>query len=162
MIDLTPLRKFEVVGSDAEVFMQYAITRNVRRVSVGEIVYSAICNETGGMIDDGTLFKMSDQAFRWVCGDPYTGKWLRELAEKTGHQVTVRESTDQLHNVAVQGPNSRALLQELIWTPEHQTDVADLAWFHFTIGRLGGPTGTPVMVSRTGSMRWISFASKPV
>ncbi len=36
MIDLTPLRKFEVVGSDAEVFMQYAITRNVRRVSVGK------------------------------------------------------------------------------------------------------------------------------
>ncbi|WP_319381293.1 DUF1989 domain-containing protein [Thiomicrorhabdus sp.] len=63
MIDLTPLRKFEVVGPDAEVFMQYAVTRNVRRMSVGEIVYSAICNETGGMIDDGTLFKNERSGF---------------------------------------------------------------------------------------------------
>jgi len=157
MIDLTPLRKFEVVGPDAEVFMQYAVTRNVRRMSIGEIVYSAICNETGGMIDDGTLFKMSDQAYRWVCGDPYTGKWLRELAAKTGHNVKVRESTDQLHNIAVQGPNSRALLQEIVWTPEHQTSVEELAWFHFTIGRVQEATGFPIMVSRTGYTGELGF-----
>ncbi|GAB6070983.1 DUF1989 domain-containing protein [Thiomicrorhabdus hydrogeniphila] len=150
MIDLTPLRKFEVIGPDAEVFMQYAITRNVRRVSVGEIVYSAICNETGGMIDDGTLFKMNDQAFRWVCGDPYTGIWLRELAAKTGHNVKVMESTDQLHNVAVQGPYSRELLKDIIWTSEQHTSVESLAWFHFTLGRIGDAKGIPVMVSRTG------------
>ncbi|MBF6057395.1 DUF1989 domain-containing protein [Thiomicrorhabdus heinhorstiae] len=157
MIDLTPLRKFEVVGTDAEVFMQYAVTRNVRRMSVGEIVYSAICNETGGMIDDGTLFKMSDQTFRWICGDPYTGKWLRELAEKTGHNVKVMESSDQIHNLAVQGPRSRELLAEIIWTSEQQTSVQDLAWFHFTVGRIGNAKGFPVMVSRTGYTGELGF-----
>lgn len=157
MIDLTALRKFEVVGPDAEAFMQYAVTRNVRRMSVGEIVYSAICNETGGMIDDGTLFKMSDQAFRWICGDPYTGRWLRELAWNTDHQVKIRESSEQIHNVAVQGPNSRSLLQELVWTPEHQTALADLNWFHFTVGRLGGERGLPIMVSRTGYTGELGF-----
>lgn len=157
MIDLTALRKFEVVGPDAEVFMQYAVTRNVRRMSVGEIVYSAICNETGGMMDDGTLFKMSDQAFRWICGDPYTGQWLIDLAQKTGHNVKVRESSNQIHNVAVQGPKSRELLKELVWTPEYQTSVEELAWFHFTIGRLGDAKGFPIMVSRTGYTGELGF-----
>lgn len=157
MIDLTPLRKFEVVGPDAEVFLQYMLTRNVRRVSVGEIVYSAICNETGGMIDDGTLFKMSDQAFRWICGDPYTGRWLIDWAQKTGHNVKVRESTNQIHNVAVQGPKSRELLKELVWTPEHQTSIEDLAWFHFTIGKLGDAKGFPIMISRTGYTGELGF-----
>lgn len=157
MLDLTPLRKFEVVGPDAEIFLQYALTRNVRRLSIGEIVYSAICNETGGMIDDGTLFKMSDQAFRWICGDPYTGKWLRDLVAKKDYHVTVRESTDQLHNLSVQGPMSRNLLKEIIWTPETQTDVEQLAWFHFTVGRIGGPSGFPVMVSRTGYTGELGF-----
>lgn len=157
MIDLTPLRKFEVLGPDAEVFLQYALTRNVRRLSVGEIVYSALCNKTGGMIDDGTLFKMGDQAFRWICGDPYTGIWLRELAEKTQHKVKVLSSTDQIHNVAVQGPMSRKLLNEVIWTPESQTSIEQLAWFHFTIARVGGPQGIPVMVSRTGYTGELGF-----
>lgn len=157
VMDLSPLRKFEVVGPDAEALLQYALTRNVRRLAVGEIVYSAACFETGGMVDDGTLFRMGEQAFRWVCGDPWSGTWLRELAAQRGDRVSIRESTDQLHNLAVQGPNSRALLSELIWQPENRTPVSELKWFHFTIGRLGGPEGIPLMVSRTGYTGELGF-----
>lgn len=157
VMDLSPLRKFEVVGPDAEALLQYALTRNVRRLAVGEIVYSAACFETGGMIDDGTLFRMGEQAFRWICGDPWSGTWLRELAAQRGDRVSIRESTDQLHNLAVQGPKSRALLSELIWQPETRTPVSELKWFHFTIGRLGGPDGIPVMVSRTGYTGELGF-----
>lgn len=157
MIDLSPLRKFEITGPDAEVFMQFVLTRNVRRLAIGEIAYSAICFETGGMIDDGTVFRMGEQAFRWICGDPYTGVWMRNKAQEKGFKVSVRNSTDQLHNVAVQGPQSRNLLRELIWTPESQPTMDNLAWFHFLIGRIGGPTGIPVMVSRTGYTGELGF-----
>lgn len=157
VMDLSPLRKFEVVGPDAEALLQYALTRNVRRLAVGEIVYSAACFETGGMVDDGTLFRMGEQAFRWVCGDPWSGTWLRELAAQRGDRVSIRESTDQLHNLALQGPQSRALLSELIWQPETRTSVSELKWFHFTIGRLGGPEGIPLMVSRTGYTGELGF-----
>jgi len=114
VIDLTPLRKFEVTGPDAEAFLQFALTRNVRRLAIGEIAYSAICHETGGMIDDGTIFRMGEQAFRWVCGDPYTGLWLKNQAQEQGYKVSVRNSTDQLHNIAVQGPKSRELLSQIL------------------------------------------------
>ena len=77
-------------------------------------------------------------------------KWLREQAEKLGLKVWVRSSTDQLHNVAVQGPKSRDILRDVIWTPPAQPALAELGWFRFTIGRIGGYDGAPVVVSRTG------------
>ena len=157
LLDLTPLRKFEVVGPDAEELLQYALTRNVRRVAVGEIVYTAVCCETGGMIDDGTLFRLGEQNFRFVAGDPYMETWLRELAQAKGWRVRIQNSSDQIHNLSLQGPQSRNLLSEIIWTPEHQPDVSELRWFHFTIGRLGGPQGIPVMVSRTGYTGELGF-----
>ena len=157
MIDLSPLRKFEIIGPDAESFLQYVLTRNVRRLSVGEVVYSAMCLETGGMIDDGTLFKMGEQAFRWICGDPYTGTWMIKVAREQGFRVSIRNASDQIHNVAVQGPSSRDLLKSLIWTSPCQPALESLAWFHFLIGRLGGPQGLPVMVSRTGYTGELGF-----
>jgi aminomethyltransferase len=157
MIDMTALRKFEILGPDAEALMQYALTRNVRRVAIGEIVYSAMCHETGGMIDDGTLFRMGEQAFRWICGDEYSGIWLRELAERKGYRVTVQNSTDQLHNLAVQGPKSRELLNKLIWNSGHQPSVESLKWFHFMIGRLGDESSIPLMISRTGYTGELGF-----
>jgi aminomethyltransferase len=75
---------------------------------------------------------------------------MRDVAREKGFRVSIRHSGDQIHNVAVQGPQSRALLTQLIWTPEHQPSLDRLKWFHFLIGRIGGPTGIAVMVSRTG------------
>lgn len=150
VMDLSPLRKFEVTGPDAEALMQYTLTRNVRKLSVGQVVYSAMCYEHGGMLDDGTLFRLGDQNFRWIGGDEYGGKWLREQAENLGLKAWVRSSTDQMHNIAVQGPKSRDILKEIIWTAPAQTALEELQWFRFTVGRIGDYEGAPVVVSRTG------------
>ncbi|HWM31759.1 MAG TPA: DUF1989 domain-containing protein [Methyloceanibacter sp.] len=150
IMDLSPLRKFEVTGPDAESLLQYALTRNVRKLAVGQVVYTAMCYEHGGMIDDGTLFRLGDNNFRWIGGVDYSGIWLREQAEKLGLKAWIRSSTDQLHNIAVQGPKSREILREVIWTPPAQPTLEELGWFRFTIGRIGGFDGAPVVVSRTG------------
>ena len=102
------------------------------------------------MIDDGTLFRLGQDNFRWVGGDDQSGIWLREQAEKLGLRVLVRSSTDQLNNLAVQGPESRELLRKVIWTPNHQPMIEELGWFRFTVGRIGASDGVPVVVSRTG------------
>jgi aminomethyltransferase len=150
IMDLSPLRKFEVTGPDAEALLQYALTRNVRKLATGQVVYTAMCYEHGGMIDDGTLFRLGDNNFRWIGGDPYSGVWLREQAEKLGLKAWVRSSTDQLHNVAVQGPKSREILRQVVWTQPAQPSLDELGWFRFTIGRVGGYEGAPIVVSRTG------------
>ncbi len=146
-IDLSALRKFEITGPDAEALLQLAVTRDVRRLAVGQVVYTAICHETGGMLDDGTIFRLGPQNFRLVCGDAFCGVWLRQLAAERRLSAWCRSSTDQLHNLAVQGPKSREILAQILSTPAHQPTIAELGWFRFTIGRIGGAA---VVVSRTG------------
>ncbi|HEY6076103.1 MAG TPA: glycine cleavage T C-terminal barrel domain-containing protein, partial [Gaiella sp.] len=150
IMDLSPLRKFEVLGPDAETLLQATVTRDVRRLADGQVVYTAMCNETGGMLDDGTVFRLGADNFRWVGGSEYGGVWLREQAERLGLRVWVKESTDDLHNVAVQGPLSREILSEIVWTSPAQTPFAELRWFRFSVARLDGPTGIPIIASRTG------------
>ncbi|MDD7970740.1 DUF1989 domain-containing protein [Roseinatronobacter alkalisoli] len=150
IMDLSPLRKFEITGPDAEALCQYIFTRDVRKLSEGGVVYTAMCYPHGGMIDDGTLFRLGRDNFRWIGGNDYGGEWIREQAEKLGLKVLVRSSTDQLHNVAVQGPESRDLLGKIIWTAPHRPTFGQLDWFRFTPARLHGPDGVPLVVSRTG------------
>ncbi len=150
MMDLSPLRKWEVLGPDAEELLQSTMTRDIRRLADGQVVYTAVCNDTGGMIDDGTVFRLQATNFRFVGGSEWDGVWLREQAECRGLHVWIKESTDELHNVAVQGPASRDLLTPLIWTAPTQTPFTELGWFRFSVARLGGPQGLPLIVSRTG------------
>ena len=147
IMDLSPLRKFEVIGPDAEALMQLAVTRNMKKLAINQVVYTAMCYDHGGMIDDGTVFRIGQNNFRWICGDDYCGVHLRELAEKHGFKVWVKTATDQLCNVGVQGPRARDVLASLVVTPPAEPTVSELKWFRFTVGRL---SGIPVVVSRTG------------
>lgn len=150
VLDLTPLRKFEITGPDSEALCQYVFTRNMKTLPVGGVVYTAMCYPHGGMIDDGTVFRLGKDNFRWIGGSDYGGEWIREQAEALGLKVLVRSSTDMQHNIAVQGPESRDLLKKLIWTAPHHPRFEDLGWFRFTPARMGDHAGVPVVVSRTG------------
>ncbi len=149
-MDLSPLRKFEITGPDAGELMQRTLTRNVRRMADHHVVYSAMCYEHGGMIDDGTLFRLSETGYRWIGGTDFGGEWLRARAKEWGLRALVRSSTDQLHNLAIQGPRSRDLLGDIIWTAPANPRVDEINWFRFTAGRIGDHNGVPVVVSRTG------------
>ena len=150
VLDLSPLRKFEVTGPDAEALCQYIFTRNIKTLPVGGVVYTAMCYEHGGMIDDGTVFRLAKDNFRWIGGSDYGGEWMREQAEKLGLKTLIRASTDMQHNIAVQGPESRDLMKKIIWTAPHQPTLEELAWFRFAPARIGDDQGVPIVVSRTG------------
>ena len=150
IIDLSSLRKFEILGPDAEELMNYTLTRNVKKLSVGQIVYSSMCYENGLMFDDGTLLKMSDHGFRWICGDEYAGEWLKEQAKKKKFKVRIKNSSDQISNISLQGPNSRKILEKFVWTPPTQPKISELQWFRFTICRVKELSGIPLLISRTG------------
>ena len=150
VIDLSALRKFEILGPDAEELMNYTLTRNVKKLSIGQVVYSSMCYDNGFMFDDGTLLKMSDHGFRWICGDEYAGEWLKEQAKKKNYKVRIKNSSDQISNISLQGPNSRKILEKFIWTPPTQPKIPELQWFRFTICRVKELSGIPLLVSRTG------------
>jgi aminomethyltransferase len=150
VLDLSALRKFEITGPDSEALCQYIFTRNMKTLPVGGVVYSAMCYEHGGMIDDGTVFRLGKDNFRWIGGSDYGGEWIREQAKKLDLKVLVRSSTDMQHNIAVQGPESRDLLKKIIWTAAHQPTLEELAWFRFAPARIGDDQGVPIVISRTG------------
>jgi aminomethyltransferase len=150
VIDLSALRKYEVTGPDAELLLQTCVTRDMRRLAVGQVVYTAMCYENGGMIDDGTVFRLGQDNFRWIGGNDESGIWLREQAQQLGLLAWVRNSTDQLHNLQVQGPKSRDILNQIIWTRPDQATLEELGWFRFSIARIGDEHGIPLVVSRTG------------
>ena len=150
IMDLSPLRKYEVLGPGAQELMQLCVTRDMRRLALGQVVYTAMCYEHGGMIDDGTVFRLGDDNFRWIGGNDLSGLWLREQAQMRGLDAWVKKSTEQLANIAVQGPKSREILQRILWTGPTWQTVAELGWFRFSVARLHDFHGMALIVSRTG------------
>ncbi|MCZ6802681.1 MAG: DUF1989 domain-containing protein [Proteobacteria bacterium] len=150
MTDLSPLRKYEVIGPDAELLLQTCVTRDIRKLAVGQVVYTAMCYESGGMIDDGTVFRLSKDNFRWIGGNDTSGLWLRQQAEERKLRVWVKDSTSQLNNLQIEGPNSREFMEEIIWTRPDQASIEELGVFRFSIARIKEADGIPILISRTG------------
>jgi len=148
--DLSPLRKFEIAGPDAEALLQWTTTRNVRKLAVGQVVYTAMCLDTGGMLDEGTLARLGQDNFRWVGGSEQSGSWLRKQAEERGLRAWVRSSTKQLCTLSVQGPKSRDVLKDVIWTPPAQPTLLELGRFRLAIARIRDHHGIPIVITRTG------------
>ncbi|MEM7125192.1 MAG: DUF1989 domain-containing protein [Chloroflexota bacterium] len=157
VMDLSPLRKFEVLGPDAEALTQLCLTRNVRKLSVGQVSYTAMCYEHGGMIDDGTIFRLGENNFRWIGGSDASGIWMREQAQKRNMNAWVKSSTAHMHNVAVQGPKSRDILRKILWMSPSQPNIDELKWFRFAVARLNDFDGIPLVVSRTGYSGELGF-----
>lgn len=148
--DMSGLRKYDIIGPDAEKLLQMATTRNVAKLPVWRGSYTLICDETGSVVDDGTLFRLGDHLFRWCCGSEESGRVLDSLASEFDYQVRVHALGNSLPNLALQGPKSRDLLRKIIFTQPHVPDLDHLKWFGATIARLTDRDGAPFMLTRSG------------
>ena len=148
--DMSSLRKFDVLGPDAEALLQRALTRDMRKLSVNRGVYALMCDETGSVIDDGTLFRLAPDAFRWCCGSDDSGHQLKQIAEANGLNAWVKALYSAMPNLAVQGPRSRELMARIAFTQPTATGVDQLKWFGSTVARLHDRDGEPFHLTRTG------------
>lgn len=148
--DMSSIRKFDILGPDAESLLQLALTRDVTKLSVNRGLYALMCDDTGTVIDDGTLFRLTPDTFRWCCASDDSGLQLKELAAKAGLNVWIKSLFNAMPNLAIQGPNSRELMQRISFVLPVQTDVSQLRWFGSTIARLHDREGEPFQLTRTG------------
>jgi aminomethyltransferase len=139
LIDVSPLYKYLVTGTDAARLVDRIITRDVSRMAVGQVFYTPWCDERGHVIDDGTVTRLADQAFRWTAAEPNL-RWFRQNA--AGLDVSVEDVSESYAALALQGPTSAALLASVT-----DADVAALRYFRATYGTIAG---VPVDISRTG------------
>ncbi len=139
LIDISPLFKYRVSGPDATRLVNRLITRDASRLSVGQVWYTPWCDEEGRVIDDGTVTRVGEQAYRWTAAHPNL-RWL--TANASGLRVQVEDISEQVAALALQGPTSGRLLQAVC-----SADIARLRYFRATSGQIAG---VPVDVSRTG------------
>ncbi|MEM1365456.1 MAG: DUF1989 domain-containing protein [Pseudomonadota bacterium] len=148
--DMSSLRKFDIAGPDAERLLQHCMTRNIAKLAEHRGMYCLMCDERGSVIDDGTLFRLSPDVFRWCCGSDNSALHLQEQARELGLRVFVKSLSDKMPNLALQGPRSRDILKEIVFTQPTRPALENVKWFGFTIARLHDVDGPAFMLTRSG------------
>ena len=139
LIDVSPLFKYLVTGRDAAKLVDRLITRDVSRMAVGQVYYTPWCDEHGKVIDDGTVSRLGEQAFRWTAADASL-RWFRQNA--AGMNVQIDDVSEEVAALALQGPTSARLLRAVA-----TADIDNLKYFRVTSGTIAG---VDVDISRTG------------
>jgi aminomethyltransferase len=140
LIDISPLFKYKVTGADATRLVDRIVTRDLRKVAVGQVVYTPWCDERGKVIDDGTVSRLAENTYRWTAADPSL-RWFTQNA--AGMKVQIEDISETVSALALQGPTSARLLRTVV----EGAEIEALKYFRVTRGRIGG---VPVDVSRTG------------
>jgi len=139
LFDVSPLHKYIIAGRDAAKLLDRMVTRDVSRCDVGQVLYTPWCDARGKVIDDGTVSRLTEQTFRLTSAEPNL-RWLSMNA--VGLQVTIDDVSDRTAALALQGPLSRAVLEQV-----SPADLASLKYFRLLQTTI---RDTPVVVSRTG------------
>jgi aminomethyltransferase len=144
LYDLTPMVKYRIAGGDALRFLNRLTTRDLRKLRPGRVAYTVWCDDAGHLIDDGTVFCLAADEYR-LCTAERQLDWLR--ASAIGFDVEIREITEEIAALAVQGPTSCRLLRAA-----GVEGVQSLKPFEHATFSLphGAAARIPLMVSRTG------------
>jgi aminomethyltransferase len=139
LLDVSPLYKYRLSGRDSARLLDRVVTRDVAGSKVGQVLYTPWCDAAGKVIDDGTVARLGDDVFRLTSAEPNL-RWLGLNA--SGLDVTIEDVSASTAALAIQGPNARAVLQQL----------ADLDFSALRYFRIAATTirNIPVTVSRTG------------
>ncbi|MFH1380088.1 MAG: glycine cleavage system aminomethyltransferase GcvT [bacterium] len=143
IFDLSHMGEFFIQGPDAEKFLQRLVTNDVSRMVDGRVMYTPMCNEQGGIVDDILVYRFSDQKYMLVVNASNIDKdfnWFNAYKGRQNLELTNQSETCVL--IAVQGPKSVSILQPLT-----KTDLSAIKYYWFAESFCGD---IPVLLSRTG------------
>lgn len=134
MFDVSHMCPVDLVGADCRPFLSRLVANDVAKLTVsGKALYSAMLNEAGGVIDDLIIYFLTDTKFRLVVNAGTAEKdlsWMQAKADEWQMDVTItqrRDGDNALGIIAVQGPNARAKVWEVL--PQTKAAIADLKPF---------------------------------
>ena len=139
VFDLSPMTKHRITGPDALAFLNRLVTRDVTKLKPGRVGYCVWCDDAGQVIDDGTIFHLTENVYR-LCSQERQLDWLHSSA--LGFDVSIVEETEEVAALAFQGPTSCAVLKQLGLAGIEMLKPFGLRTFRFA--------GTELLVSRTG------------
>ncbi|MFD6038912.1 glycine cleavage system aminomethyltransferase GcvT [Streptomyces griseoincarnatus] len=143
LFDLSHMGEITVTGPQAAALLDFALVGNISGVKAGRARYTMICREDGGILDDLIVYRLGDTEYMVVANASNAQVVLDALTERAaGFDAEVRDDRDAYALLAVQGPESPAILRSL-------TD-ADLDGLKYYAGLPGTVAGVPALIARTG------------
>ena len=139
LLDISPLKKYLIEGKDALDLLDRLVTRNIKICKIGQVMYTPWCDENGKVIDDGTIQRLSENKFRITSAEPNLD-WILHIA--SGLNVKIKDDSETTAALALQGPNSREILNSI---SKVSLDGLKFFWMIDT-----NFNGIPVSISRTG------------
>ncbi|MHC0035939.1 glycine cleavage system aminomethyltransferase GcvT [Pseudoneobacillus sp. C159] len=144
LFDVSHMGEFEVKGPDSLAFLQKMMTNDVSKVNNGGAIYTAMCYENGGTVDDLLIYKMEDNHYLLVVNASNIDKDFQWLQDHLEGNVELTNLSEQTAQVALQGPLAEQVLQKLAGN----TNLSEIGFFKFQ--QEVDLNGKKVLVSRTG------------
>ena len=138
--DICPMQKYLIEGADALAMLDRMVTRDLNKLRINRVTYVAWCNDSGRMIDDGTIFRLGESKFLLTCGSPCLA-WLRKSALGF-NRLSIVEHTEALAALSLQGPTSFAVLKAMGLEATSALKPFDIGHYPFAEGE--------IMISRPG------------
>ena len=142
IFDVSHMGEFEVTGPDRNAFVNRVTCNDVGALASGQVQYSAILTKEGTFVDDCTVYRFDDKIMIVVNASNREKAWKHIVDLKGGANVRLRDISDEIGLLAVQGPRAEATVQPLT-----ELRLSDVEYYHFTTGRVAG---VDCFVSRTG------------
>jgi aminomethyltransferase len=140
--DVSHMGEFELRGPDALRALQRLSTNDAAALQVGQVQYSLLCYEHGGIVDDLTLYRLADDAFMMTVNAANIDKDWAWVTRHLDGRVEARNVSEETGLIAVQGPRAEAPVGRLA-----DLDVTRIGYYRFARGQVAG---APALISRTG------------
>ncbi len=150
LMDFSMLRKIDLDGPDAQGFINGLVARDVAKLSPGQIAYGPLTDDDGKMVDDCTAMVRSTDGIRFCGANDRDFEIFSKAAEGTG--VSVREFTDEMPHLCLQGPKSRQILQGL-----SNQNLSNEAFPYYTFREDVEIAGIPIFMTRLGYTAELGF-----
>lgn len=135
VFDVSAMTKYRITGPEAGEYLNRLTLRNVAKLGLNRVQYTAWCDDDGQVLDDGTLFRLGPSDYR-LCSQERHLPWLLDSA--IGFDVQIREETEEIAGLALQGPTSAAILRETGFTGIEALKPFDMrVWGDVLISRTG-------------------------
>ena len=141
LFDISHMGRLVVEGGGAEAYLQVLFTNDLSLVAPGHALYTLMCQEDGGAIDDLVVYREAVDRFLVVVNAANREKDIAWMREHIPAGVSMIDHTTDMSLIAFQGPRAHALM------PRDSSPTDDIAYFAFRPGKVAG---VPALVSRTG------------
>lgn len=144
LFDVSHMGEITVKGKGSEAFLQRLVTNDVSKLKNGGAQYTALCYENGGTVDDLIIYKRNNEDFLLVVNAANTEKDFEWLKQHQTEDVEIKNISNEVAQLALQGPLSEKILQKL----SRNLDLKEIGFFKFKENV--ELNGIKALVSRTG------------